>query len=84
MFKTDETSEDVVSEEEQEFFMIDSHYEIQRIGKFKSYNEAFDAGEELAKQNNKILLLYFDKDFGIDMFEEYLYFLTKEGAKNGK
>ena len=69
----------IVLDEPEDFFCVCSDYEIYPIGKFKSYDAAFAAGEDIAFQNGEMLLLYFIKATGIEMFNEFLTYL--EGKK---
>lgn len=79
--KRDTNTGNIVFDEPTSFFYVNSTYDIKYAGKHKTYDAAFEFAESVENKNDKFVLLYFDKNFGIELFEEFLYFL--KGENNG-
>jgi len=60
------------------FYYVNSHYDIKSAGKHRTYDSAFDHAEAIEKKNDSCVLLYFDRDFGIELFDEFLTYLKEK------
>ena len=70
-----ENYDDISYDEPVDFYYVNSSYDIKSAGKHKSYSSAFDHAEKIEQEHDRIVLLYFDKKFGIEIFNEFLTYL---------
>ena len=73
---------DVILDKPEDFYYIYIHptkgYSIEYLDKFKSYDAAFLAAEDALADRGSEVLLYFNKEVGIEMFEEFIAFMKRK------
>jgi hypothetical protein len=78
---------DIVLDEPADFFYVyttvGEGYSIEYLGKFKSYDAAFLASEDAVAEKGGTPLMYFEKDIGIEILEDFITFMKRK-TKNDK
>jgi hypothetical protein len=78
---------DIVLDKPSDFFYVyttvKEGYSIGYLGKFKSYDAAFLASEDAVAEKDGTPLMYFEKDVGIEILEDFITFMKRK-TKNDK
>lgn len=79
------TDQDIVLDKPSDFFYVyinaKEGYSIEYLGKFKSYDAAFFASEDAVAEKGGTSLMYFEKDVGIEVLEDFITFMKRKTKK---